>query len=158
MFNGSNANWIDYGIFGNGDARLKAAYPYYNGTVVSDFFGCVNGGHIEFEMSEDYNSSAWLKADNYDISATVYENPMAHCLATETTIDPSTGQVSEQFVVPYQMAESKNINYTKGQNQKSATRRELAIPKQQLEKQMKITNTVGAVLRMYLYSRSKRWY
>lgn len=157
LFNGSNVNWIDYGIFGNGDARLKAAYPDYSGTVVSDFFGCVNSGYIEFGFG-DGNTSAWLKAENYDISATVYENPMAHCLATETTTDPSTGQISEQFVVPYQMAESKNINYTKGQNQKSATRRELAIPKWRLQKQMEVNNTIFAVLRMYMYSPKKRWY
>lgn len=157
LLNGSNVNWIDYGIFGNGDARLKAAYPDYGDPRMFDFFGCVNGGYINFE-SPDYNSSAWLKAEDYDISATVYENPMAHCLATQTTTDPSTGQVVEQLVVPYQMAESKNINYTKGQSQESTIRRELAIPKHRLEKQIKITNTIGAVLRMYLYSQSKRWY
>lgn len=160
LLNGSNINWNenwpDYNVFEEGDAHLLFALSDYD-NVTTGLFGCVNSGYIEFGFG-DGNTSAWLKAENYDISATVYENPMAHCLATETTTDPSTGQISEQFVVPYQMAESKNINYTKGQNQKSATRRELAIPKWRLQKQMEVNNTIFAVLRMYMYSPKKRWY
>lgn len=154
--NGSNVNWNDYNVFGSGDARFKAAYPSTetNETILSDFFGCVNSGMIGVVSGDN----TFLQVDYYDIHATVYDNPMAYCLATEITTDPSTGNATEELIVPYQMAKSKNVNYTEGENPYLAKSQEKAILKSSLHKQIKLNNTISAVLRTFMYSPRRRWY